>query len=122
MTLVAKRIKRKPSAEEEDGDEVEEEGLSSRRKSRGRSTAEPGGGEEEGGGGGEVKKTTWGAKSAWVGRDDTEVGVEQWVLEQWEERGWKGYVVSLEQKKTRRSDADFVFCSSSPDSTPKDRS
>lgn len=63
-----------------------------------------GGGWGEGGGGwggGAGRKkatdgaTTWGAKSAWLGRDGGEVGVEQWVLEQWEDKGWKGCVSLL---------------------------
>jgi Fanconi-associated nuclease 1 len=55
------------------------------------------GGNGWGGGAGRKKAfegaTTWGAKSAWMGRDVGEVGVEQWVLEQWEDKGWKGCVV-----------------------------
>ncbi|CDZ97246.1 Uncharacterized conserved protein [Phaffia rhodozyma] len=39
----------------------------------------------------EAKKPSWSGKSLWVGRNETEVGVEQWVLEQWEDKGWKGF-------------------------------
>jgi hypothetical protein len=63
-----------------------EEG-SNRARSRSMSRGARGKTEE---GGGEVKKTPWGAKSAWAGRDGTSVGVEQWVLEQWEAKGWRG--------------------------------
>lgn len=86
VTLVAKRIRKQPPPDEET-DDVEEGGDEEegpRRRSMSRSMRDK---TEEGE---PKKKTTWGVKSAWLGRDDTQVGVEQWVLEQWEAKGWRG--------------------------------
>jgi Fanconi-associated nuclease 1 len=92
VILAAKRIRHKVRNTEDDSDE--EDGLddsTGRRNSRARTAGEGEEGEQP-----PAKKTTWGAKSAWVGRDDTEVGVEQWVLEHWEDKGWKGSVPGLQ--------------------------
>lgn len=83
VVLAAKRIRpRGPDLKgDNDDDDDEQEELTAPRTARAK-TAD---GED-----GATKKTTWGAKSVWLGRDETEVGVEQWVLEQWEDKGWKG--------------------------------
>lgn len=75
VTLAAERIRR-PVLNGNDNDE-ELDALELERGVRGE-TAE-----------GEAGKVL-GLKSAWVGRGGLEVGVEQWVLEQWEDKGWKG--------------------------------
>ena len=85
VILAAKRIRRRVrDKEDESDDEDDQEESTGRRNSRAR-TAEGEEGEQA-----PAKKTFSGAKSVWLGRDETEVGVEQWVLEQWENKGWKG--------------------------------
>lgn len=76
VTLSAPRIRVVPPPAGSDDSEDEVDGQGAKKRTGGEGA------------------TTYGTKSAWVGREGGEVGVEQWVLEQWEDKGWKGFVAS----------------------------